>query len=40
LDRVMSALHGDKYMVDAYPTAGHEDAAPFEDGGPRTSHAA
>jgi hypothetical protein len=35
-DRVMSALHGDKYMVDAYPTAAHEDAATSEDGGPRT----
>jgi hypothetical protein len=25
--RVMGALRGDKYMVDAYPTAGHEGAA-------------
>jgi len=25
---VMSALHGDKYMVDAYPAAGQADAAP------------
>ncbi len=25
--RVMSALHGDKYMVDAYPAAGPEHAA-------------
>ena len=25
--KVMSALHGDKYMVDAYPAAGREDAA-------------
>ena len=33
--RVMSALHGDKYVVDAYPTAGHEDAAPSDDTGPR-----
>jgi hypothetical protein len=25
--KVMSALRGDKYMVDAYPAAGREDAA-------------
>jgi hypothetical protein len=34
-DKVMSALHGDKHMVDAYPTAGHEDAAPADDAGAR-----
>jgi hypothetical protein len=28
--RVMSALHGDKYMVDAYPAAGLEAAAPSD----------
>jgi hypothetical protein len=33
--KVMSALHGDKYMVDAYPTAGHEDAATSDDAEPR-----
>jgi hypothetical protein len=33
---VMSALHGDKYMVDAYPAADHGDAATSADGGPRT----
>jgi hypothetical protein len=33
VDRVMSALHGDKYMVDAYPTPGPEDAARPEDAG-------
>jgi hypothetical protein len=32
--RVMSALHGDKYMVDAYPTAGHEDADSSDEAGP------
>jgi hypothetical protein len=26
--RVMSVLHGDKYMVDAYPAAGQAHAAP------------
>jgi hypothetical protein len=35
-DRVMSALHGDKYMVDAYPAAGPEDSARSEDAGSRT----
>jgi hypothetical protein len=29
--RVMSALRGDKHMVDAYPAAGCEDAPPAED---------
>ena len=29
--KVMSALHGDKYMVDAYPAAGREDAAAVGD---------
>jgi hypothetical protein len=33
--KVMSALHGDKYMLDAYPTEGHEDAAPSDEAGPR-----
>jgi hypothetical protein len=33
--KVMSALHGDKYMVDAYPTAGHEAAASSDDAGTR-----
>jgi hypothetical protein len=33
--RVMSALHGDKYMVEAYPPAGHEDAAPADEAGSR-----
>ena len=36
-DKVMSALHGDKYMLDAYPTAGHEHAAPSDDAEPRAS---
>ncbi len=27
LGKLMSALRGDKYMVDAYSAAGHEDAA-------------
>jgi hypothetical protein len=35
LTRVMSALRGDKYMVDAYPPAGNEDAAPSDEAGPR-----
>jgi hypothetical protein len=26
LGKLMSALRGDKYMVDAYPAAGREDA--------------
>jgi hypothetical protein len=29
--KVMSALRGDKYMVDAYPAAGREDAAAVGD---------
>jgi len=33
--KVMSALHGDKYMVDAYPTQGHDDAATADEAGPR-----
>jgi hypothetical protein len=36
-DKVMSALHGDKYMVEAYPTAGHEHAAPSDGAEPHTS---
>jgi hypothetical protein len=31
--RVMSALHGDKYMVGAYPVPDPEDAAPSDDAG-------
>ncbi len=31
--RVMSALHGDKYMVDAYPTSDPEAAARSDDPG-------
>jgi hypothetical protein len=31
----MSALHGDKYMVDAYPPAKREDAAALGDAGSR-----
>lgn len=31
--RVMSALRGDKYMVDAYPTDGREDSAASKDAG-------
>ena len=34
---VVSALRGDKYMVDAYPTAGSERAAPSDDAEPHTS---
>jgi hypothetical protein len=34
-DRVMSALHGDKYMVDAYPPAEREHAAASDDAGLR-----
>jgi hypothetical protein len=33
--RVMSALRGDKYMIDAYPAPGHEDAATRHDAEPR-----
>ena len=33
--KVMSALHGDKYMIDAYPTQGHDDAATADEAGPR-----
>ena len=32
--KVMSALHGDKYMVDAYSTGGHEHAATPDDTAP------
>ncbi len=32
---VMSTLHGDKYMVDAYPAAGPDHAAASDDAGPR-----
>jgi len=32
----MSALHGQKYMVDAYPAAGPEDSAQSDDAGSRT----
>jgi hypothetical protein len=32
--RVMSALHGDQYMVDAYPAAGHAHAAPPDSASP------
>jgi hypothetical protein len=35
IDRVMSALHGDKYMVDAYPPAEREAAAASDDAGSR-----
>ena len=31
----MSALHGDKHMVDAYPAAEREDVATPDDTGPR-----
>ncbi len=34
-DAVMSVLHGDKYMVDAYPVAGSDHAAATDDAGPR-----
>jgi hypothetical protein len=34
-DRVMSALHGDKYMVKAYPPTEREDAAALADAGLR-----
>jgi hypothetical protein len=34
-DRVMGALHGDKYMVDAYPPTEREDAAASDDAGSR-----
>jgi hypothetical protein len=30
----MSVLHGDKYMVDAYPAAGQADAAPLDSASP------
>jgi hypothetical protein len=33
--RVMSALHGDEYMVDAYTTAGPQQAARSDEAGPR-----
>jgi hypothetical protein len=33
--KVMSALRGDKYMIDAYPAPGHEDAATRHDAKPR-----
>jgi hypothetical protein len=36
LDRVMSALHGDRYMVDAYPAAGPEGSVRSDDAGSRT----
>jgi hypothetical protein len=36
---VASALRGDKYMVDAYPTAGHEHAAPSDDAEPHGASA-
>ena len=29
---LISALRGDKYMIDAYPPARHEDAAPSDAG--------
>ncbi len=32
-DRVMRALHGDKYMVDAYPAPVPEDSARSDDAG-------
>jgi hypothetical protein len=34
---VLSAFRGDKYMVDAYPTAGPEHAAPSDDAEPHAS---
>ena len=34
--RVMSALRGDKYMVNAYPAAEHKDAPPLDDPGPES----
>jgi hypothetical protein len=34
---VVSALRGDKYMVDAYPTAGSERGAPSGDADPHAS---
>lgn len=34
--KVMSALRGDKYMVNAYPAAEREDAAPLDGSAPRT----
>jgi len=36
LAKVMSALQGDKYMVDAYPAAGPESAARSDDARSRT----
>jgi hypothetical protein len=36
LAKVMSALHGDKYMVDAYPAAGPESAGRSDDARSRT----
>ncbi len=33
--KVMSALRGDKYMIDAYPASGDEDAATQRDAEPR-----
>jgi hypothetical protein len=35
--RVISALHGDKYMVDAYPAAGQAGAAPPDTASPLAS---
>jgi hypothetical protein len=35
--RVMSSVRGDKYMVDAYPAARHEDGATPDDTGPRAA---
>jgi len=36
-DRGMSALHGDGYMVDAYPPTQREDAAALDDAESRAS---
>jgi hypothetical protein len=33
LEKLVSALRGDKYMVDAYPSAGREDAPALDDRG-------